>query len=302
MSFPQVLEVVIGLVVVYYVLGMVVSTITQLITESLETRGAALERYLKKIAGEKVVDLTNLPQIRALQPVRYENWWSVFASNTEAKKVEKIPAAVLVDAFFDMTGLTAIQDVSAAELTGIISKLPDSEGKQAMLSWIQQGVTNMNDLRHRTNAYFSGLMDQAAATFKANARSFVIVFSIVVTLLFGTDSIQLANELWKNSQLRAITAAQASAVVQQEGNTADLTSMINQLGALSIRFGWWQTQALPQEATPLDMAKFLVLKFIGLAITVAAVSQGSSFWYDILKKLTGSSSTKTGSDGSGASG
>jgi hypothetical protein len=302
MSLPQVLEVVIGLIVVYYVLGMVVSTITQVVTESLETRGVALERYLRKIAGDKVVDLTNLPQIRALQPVRYENWWSVFASNTEAKRVEKIPAPILVDAFFDMTGLTALKDVSAAELVGIISKLPDSDGKQAMLGWIQQGVTNVNDLRHRTNAYFTGLMDQAAATFKANARSFVIIFSIGVTLLFGTDSIQLANELWKNSQLRAIAAVQANAVVQQEGNSADLTSMINQLSALSIRLGWWQSQAFPQDATPLDIAKFLALKFAGLAITVAAVSQGSSFWYDVLKKLTGTNSSKTGSEASSTSG
>jgi hypothetical protein len=302
MSLPQVLEVVIGLVVVYYVLGMVVSTITQVVMESLETRGAALERYLKKIAGDKVVDLTSLPQIRALQPIRYENWWSVFGASTEAKKLEKIPAPILVDAFFDMTGLTGVKDVSAAELTNLIGKLPDSEGKQAMLSWIQQDVTDINDLRHRTNAYFTGLMDQAAATFKANARSFVIIFSIAVTLLFGTDSIQLANELWKNSELRTIAAAQANAVAQQGGDNADLTSMINQLSALSLRIGWWQTQALPQDATPLDMAKFLVLKFIGLAITVAAVSQGSSFWYDILKKVTGTSSPKISSDGSGASG
>lgn len=286
MSFPQLLEVAIGLVVVYYVLGLIVSTVTQIVTESLETRGVALERYLKKIAGDKVVDLANLPQIKALQPIRYESWWGVFKSSTEAKKVEKIPAPVLVDAFFDLTGLTGKKEISGDDLTDIIIKLPDSEGKQAMLNWIHQGVTNVNDLRRRTNDYFCGLLDQAAATFKANARSFVIIFSIVVTLLFGTDSIQLANDLWTNSQLRAVAAAQANAAVQQGGSNTDLNSLINDLSALSLHLGWWQTQTYPQNATPIDLARFVILKLAGMGITVVAVSQGSSFWYDILKKVT----------------
>ena len=98
MSFPQILEVIVGLVLVYYIMGSIVSTITQIINESFETRGAALEKYLLQAAGDKVVDLKNLPQIKALRPIRYANWWSVFGAGTEEKKVEKIPVATLVRA------------------------------------------------------------------------------------------------------------------------------------------------------------------------------------------------------------
>lgn len=289
MSFPQILEVAIGLVLVYYVLGLVVSTITQIVLESLESRGTALEKYLIQIAGDKTVDLTRLPQIQALRPIRYKNWWGVFGSNTAAKKVEKIPAPVLVNAFFDLTGLTGKQGLDATELTALISKLPESDGRQAVLNWIQQGVTDVNDLRDRTTAYFSGLLDQAAATFKSNARSIVIILSILITLIFGTDSIQLANDLWKNSELRTVAAMQANAVVQQQGDTTDVTSLLNELGVLSFKIGWWQDQ-MPQGTTTIDWIRYLIFKFLGLGITVAAVSQGSSFWYDLLKKLTGTSS------------
>src|SRR5512141_2369819 len=99
MSFPQILEVAIGLILVYYLLGSLVSTMTKVITESLETRGVALEKYLKKIAGEKFEDLKHMPQIQALRPVRYKNWFSVFSSSTEPKMVERIPSSTLVDAF-----------------------------------------------------------------------------------------------------------------------------------------------------------------------------------------------------------
>ena len=301
MSFPQIFEVAIGLILIYYILGAIVSTVTQILTESLETRGASLEQYLVKIAGDKTVDLTNLPQIKAFRPIRYANWWNVFGAGTEEKKVEKIPADTLVSAFFDITGLTAQQSMSAEDLTGLISKLPDSEGKQALLNWINQGVTNINDLRARTSDYISGILNQAALTFKARARSFVIIFSLLITLLFGTDSIQLAKDLWADAGLRAVAAQQASIITSQPGQIPDITALFNQLGLLSFRIGWWQASSLPAPKSLPDWITFVLLKILGLGITAVAVSQGSSFWYDLLKKITGTSSVQgaASSDGSG---
>ncbi len=301
MSFPQILEVGLGLIFVYYVMGSIVSTISQVIMESLETRGVALEKYLKMIVGENNLgNLTNMPQIKALRPIRYTSWWNVFGAGTVEKRVEKIPASILVDAFFDLAGLTGKYLTTGDELIAIISQLPDSDGKKAMLSWAQKGVTNVSDLRSRTNDYFSGLMNQAAATFKANARSLVIILSIITTFLFGTDSIQLAKDLWADSTLRAVAAAQANAAAQQ-GQITDLTTLLNQLGVLSIKIGWWQNQNIPLQTSTLGWIQFILLKFAGLAITAVAVSQGSSFWYDLLKKLAGQGSSSGGSGGSSGS-
>ena len=297
MSIPQLFEVAIGLILIYYVLGAIVSTITQILNETLETRGAALEKYLNQIAGDKTVDLTNLPQIKAMRPIRYANWWNVFGAGTEEKKVEKIPIGTLVDAFFDVSGLTNKQGLNADELTGIISKLPDSEGKQAVLRWIQQGVTDINDLRSRTNDYFTGILNQAALTFKARARSLVIVLSLLITLLFGTDSIQLAKDLWADAGLRAIAAQQATLIAGQQGSNADITNLLNQLGQFSFRIGWWQAQSVPAPTSPMGWVTFALLKVVGLGITAVAVSQGSSFWYDLLKKVTGSPSGGGGGGG-----
>ncbi len=290
MSFSQVLEVAIGLVLVYYVLGSIVSWFTKLILEMQETRGKVLEEYLRKIAGDKTVDLTALPQIKALQPIRYQSPLAVFSSNTVAKKLEKVPVATLVDSFFDLTGLTGRPDADAAQLRELIHALPESEGKQAMLKWIHQGVTSVNTLRARTHAYFSGLLDQAASKFKAHARSFVISISILLTLLLGTDSIQLAKDLWVNAELRMLTAGQAQVILEQGAETLDIKAIIDALSQFSIvKFGWWQLKgALPENASALDWAGFIFLKLLGLGITAIAVSQGSSFWYDLLKKLTAS--------------
>lgn len=285
MSISQMLEVVIGLIFIFYVLGSIVSLVTQWINESLETRGKALEKYLIKIVGDKKVgDLVTLPQMQALRPIRYKNFLSVFNSATEAKKLEKIPVAILVDAYFDMAGLTASAELDAARLTELINKLPDSEGKQAFIQWVNQGVTNLEDLRKRTTAYFSGMMEQAAATFRSNARSFVITLSIAITLLLGVDSIQMVRTLWVNAELRTLAAVKAEMVVQQEGPDATITDLLQELSDLTINIGWWRTE-LPTDADAMGWIGFIVLKFVGLGLTAMAVSQGSSFWYDLLKKI-----------------
>jgi len=294
MSFSQGLEVIIGLVFVYYVLGSIVSLITQWINEAFETRGKSLQRHLKKIVGNKHVDeFVKLPQLQVLRPIRYKNLFSFMTSSTEAKMLEKVPASTLVDSYFDFVGLTATKEFEADRLKELISTFPDSEGKKAMLQWVEQGVTNIEDLRKRTTLYFSGVMDQAAATFKSIARSFVIVISIFFTLLLGTDSIVLAQTLWTNAGARSLAAAQAELAVQQGGPDANLDDLVQQLGLLNIvHVGWWQMDA-PEG----NWGLFVLLKILGLSLTAAAVAQGSSFWYDLLKKIASPSGGGGGGSG-----
>lgn len=301
MSISQALDVAVGLIVVYYLLGSIVSLVTQWINETLETRGKSLEQYLIKIVGDKKIgDMLQLPQMQSLRPIRYKSLFSVFGSVTEPKRIEKIPVATLVDAYFDLAGLTAKKEMDLLQLADLIDKLPESEGKQAFIKWINQGVTSLTELRARTTAYFGGLLEQAAATFRARARSFVIILSILITVIFGTDTIQLARALWSSAELRAIAVAQADAVVAREGVDADLSEILDDLGAYSIRFGWWQTQQLPESNDVGEWASFILLKTLGLSITAAAVSQGSSFWYDLLKKIASpTGGSKSGSTSSG---
>jgi hypothetical protein len=209
-----------------------------------------------------------------------------------------------VDAFFDFAGLTGKQELNLLQLAELVDKMPDSEGKRAFISWINQGVTSIADLRTRTTAYFTGMMEQAAATFRANARSVVIVLSIAVTVLFGTDSIQLAKTLWTNAEARALAAAKAQMVVAQEGVDVPVSDLLQELGELTVKIGWWQTERPADGAPVTDWLMFLVLKVIGLGLTAAAVSQGSSFWYDLLKKIASptSGSAKPASDSSGGLG
>jgi hypothetical protein len=192
-----------------------------------------------------------------------------------------------VDAFFDVTGLTGRPDITGDELTSFVNQLPESEGKQALLKWIKQGVTDINALRGHANDYFSGILNQAAATFKSNARSIVIIFSMILVFALGTDTIQLVRDLWNNAELRSVATTEAT-LAAQSGNPLTVDDIIKSLSDTTMRIAWWQIgDTFPAQDAGLQVwFVFIILKIIGLSMTALAVSQGSSFWYDLLKKLT----------------
>ena len=282
--FKQMLDVVLGLILIYFIISLASSSLSQLLMDTLEIRGKTLERYLHLIVGDKIIDLLALPQIKSLRPIRFRSWLGIFGASIEPKKVENIPVPILVDAFLDLMDLADKKNQKAEDLSKVIHKMPESEGKRAMWLWVNQGIVNLDDLRSKLNVYFSGLLEQSAATANANARSFVITLSIVIVLLLGTDSILLAKQFFITPELRAIADAQLNAVISQ--NCGSLDNLIKEVGALSVRIGWADTlRYLPIGADPLDWTQFIIYKIFGLAITVVFVSQGSGFWFDLLSKL-----------------
>jgi len=307
MSISQVLEVALGLALVYYLMGLLVSWMSKFVMDVFETRGRTLENYLKRIVGGKSLrQLVSMPQIRSLAPVRYQDWRSFFSRSFKLveKRVEKIPAENLLDAFFDLTQLDVA--ASGADLIAAIEKLPPSEGKTELLRLVNSGVTHVADLRAKMGLWFDGLMSQASAMFTALARRYVIFFSLCVTLVFGVDSIDLFHQLWSSPDLRAIAAVKAQAYIDANGYAADTEPLLTDLEELTIRIGWSSIlKNAPPRDSALDFLKFWALKITGLLLTTIAVSQGSSFWYDILRKVTqakspGSSRVSEESTGSAA--
>ena len=290
-TFQEILDYGLPLVFVYFVLSLISSTLSQILMDTFEVRGKTLERFLILIAGENADDLLNLPQIRALQPIKFKSWLSIFGAQTEPKKLENIPIPVLVDAFFSLIGLgSSKKKQGVREIKTAIRKMPESGGKQALLNWLEQGISNLEDLRSNTQVYFSGLLEQAIATANARSRSFVILFAVFMVVLFNVDSIQMVRDLVygprEEAAARALAAAQAEAIVQQEdANVAVLVAQLEMLDDLDfIKLGWFSL-TLPRTNSVLDWAGFIVLKIVGLAITAVFASQGSTFWFDLLAKF-----------------
>lgn len=288
MSLSQVLEVALGLALVYYLMGLVVSWMSKFVMDTFETRGRTLEGYLKRIVGNKSLgQLVSMPQIRSLAPVRYQGWLGFFSRSFKLveKRVEKIPVSNLLDAFFDLAQFDLA--ASGDELVETINKLPPSEGKTELLRLINSGVTQVADLRAKMALWFEGLMEQASEMFKALARRYVVLFALLLTLVLGVDSIDLFNQLWTSPDMRAIASVKAQAYIDQYGYDADTGPLLADLEELTIRIGWSSVlKNAPPRDSFVDFSKFWLLKATGMLLTTMAVSQGAPFWYDVLRKMS----------------
>jgi len=202
------------------------------------------------------------------------------------KKNEKVPVATLVDSFFDLTGLTGRPDVDAAQLKNIIVALPESEGKQVMLKWIDQGVADIYTLRTRVNSYFTGLLDQSAAGFNPMHAVTSSAFRLFLHCCSGRTASNWQRifgtmpncALLRPGRHRSSLKKAVGRWIQKPSSTLWINSRLSDLAG-----GRWKTSSLQ---VPVHWNGWGLYNLLGICITAVAVSQGSCFWYDLLKKVT----------------
>lgn len=310
-SVSQVLSVGLALAVVYYVLGLIVSAVTRYILEVFNTRGKALEGFLKThLIGvvEKGKPLTleklkNMPQISSLKPVRYDGLLGLLLGRTKIiEYVERIPPKNLVDALFDLEGTNQMGNAKVKE---VIGNLPDELEvggvkisfpiKKDLEKMAKAGFDDVEELRKKLETWAGGLMDQAGQHFKAYARRWVIVISFVVTFVLGVDSIALAKLYWNNATLAATADAQATLILassDEANQTDDVQKLVAQLEEMKATDQFWYQ--MPKDAPKgWTLWNLFLFKLPGMVITAIAVAQGSSFWYDIMKQIKGEQAKAT---------
>ncbi len=330
MTISTVLEVAVGLVLVYYVLGLIVSYITSEITKWTELRAQRLAEGLQELLKDSAMfdDFMNHPLIKNLQPEKYK----LLSREKISRRVEKIPSATFVNTFFDVLvrsdfvqsiqgAIETIDDLELQErLRGLIDerklddiaeaiakidnrrlrerlqaligpgdylqqvkraigKIDEGELRNALQGLINQSVDDLKEAQQKVEQWFNDAMVNVSSLYEQNARRIVIVLALVVTVATNADSVAIGRRLWEQPTLRAAAAAKADEFIQQapDPDAARIEDYVTTLEELSIPIFW--TQPLSREPGA------LILKVVGLAITWLATAQGSSFWYDVLKKI-----------------
>jgi hypothetical protein len=189
-----------------------------------------------------------------------------------------------------------------------IQELPDGETKNALLTLIDFNVDTIEEAQKRLENWYNDMMKNVSLLFKQNARKWVIGVSLLVTLILGADSVLIAQTLWKHPAYRVAVAEAVPGFVEAYGvgeippeemqgldaekkielieeRAADIGSIIENIEALDIPLTW-------RQSPPLQVWSDYALKALGLLITWLATAQGSSFWYDVLKKINPSSAPK----------
>ena len=266
MHLDAILEVAIGLVMAWLVISVATSQIQEFIAELFGLRSSFLRNQIKGMfSGDEnaVKQLYNHGLIRSLDTT------SVFGSK---RKPAKIPGDIFAKAAVDL--FLALPETDAGKpLHQAVRTLSPNVVPAAM-----EAAGKLDEYRKNVQEWFDAAMDKASDVYRRNISLTAFIIGLMLAYTFNVDTVYVAGKLWTQPTLRQAIVAQAGNL--NPGDEAGLNNTIAKINSFSLPVGW------TVEASPQTQQEWYY-KYLGWFITGLAASQGSPFWFDILRRLVG---------------
>jgi hypothetical protein len=218
-----------------------------------------------------------------------------FASLAPAPEGETAPTP------WELTDAQIIEHVQAA-LTDVHA--PDVVRKAAT-----NAFGNLEKFRANVEHAFDDAMTRTQGWYKRKVQVVLLIIATALAVGLNIDTVHVGTRLWKDPALRAAVASQATAAVQdqtspsgatqsggaQSGATPkssaqDAADAVDEVKQLDLPVGWGSDNAPHGKVGALSSIP-------GWIITIAALTLGAPFWFDLLSRLArlrGAGGTKTG--------
>lgn len=211
-----------------------------------------------------------------------------------------------------------------------LQRIENQAFRSAMRS-ILATVNTLEEAQSNIAMWFDDSMARTTDAFKRTMQAYSLVAGLLIAILLNVDSLYITQALWTDSSLREATATAALVAVQsgQTGEViapdtddplADATTALNQAGntleeiiTLNLPMGWvWQAPPAEEEVDAMqqpppqrnlyyivprpdlgfgDWAALWFVKILGISATAIAIAQGAPFWFGILLRLSGGTSS-----------
>ncbi|MGB3136887.1 MAG: hypothetical protein WBG38_00295 [Nodosilinea sp.] len=157
---------------------------------------------------------------------------------------------------------------------------------------------------HELEKWFDRGMERATGVYKRNAKAVALLIGIATAVSINADSFHIATRLAVDPILRnSLTQAADQLVVDSTGdfsqNIEQVQGAVNQaLDDIPFPLGYnevvVQQQQSAEQTWPIP---FLPRRLLGWLVSGFAISMGSTFWFDVLKKVVNIRNTGAKPDG-----
>jgi hypothetical protein len=297
----SVLGVVIGLIFVYFVFSMIVSKLNEFVSAKLAWRAQGLEEWLRKTLDP--------PDPDDQPPVSSEKFKesSLIASITPKGSKRNLPSYISPRTFslavLDLLAPGDKQVTTVEQVQSAVAQLPENHPAKAPLTRLAiEAGNDLTALRAGIEGWFNDSMARVSGWYKRRVQRWLLIYGVVITLLLNVDTVLIARTLWSQDAVRAAVVAQAGQQAEAGGGAAgddgsraaelnDVGSRVATVDRLGLPVGWASSELGDgtRNPDPRRLPGFgweLVVKLLGLAITVGAVSLGAPFWFDLLNKIS----------------
>ncbi len=268
-----VLDVAIGLIFIYLILGLMCSALQEVVARWFKLRSgnlwSGIENLLKDGDGgdTSLADkLYNHPLIKKL--------------GRNGAKPSYIPSRTFTLALLDVIKVPGAKGGPLSEAKNSVNKLDNEDLKKTLSSLINDVEGDIEETRIRIETWFDDSMDRVAGWYSRQARTIMFLLAFGLTVALNVDSIVIAKTLWREPVLREamVKSAQARHVEGMPESEKNFTEFKDQLDELSLPIGW---EKFPPEW---EKERFFQAVF-GWILSALAISLGAPFWFDILGKF-----------------
>jgi hypothetical protein len=166
----------------------------------------------------------------------------------------------------------------------------DSPELKGSLNSLMKGVgADPGQIRKEIEQWFDESMQRVSGWYKRRTQVIVMAFALPLIIALNADTLTVANSLLQSGALRDAAGELGSQIVADtdtpnEQAVDDVRDGLSELNLLGWRARSDDYQD-PREAPDFGNPQSLLIKMAGMALTWAAVYQGSDFWFNALKKL-----------------
>lgn len=284
MNFMAILDLVIGLIFIYFLISLLCSTVQELISNLIDIRAKDLEGWMKDTFnkddfGKKLLQHKLIDGLTA-----------------KGNRTSYIPSDTFVHALLDSINKSdqpyTIESLNSSILT---SNLPEDLKRRIMQS-IAEAQGNIQLVRKDIETWFNQAMERVSGTYKKFAQKVILITSLLVVGFLNVDTINIIQYLYNHPEKSQALANHISEVVEKgelqipasadtvkatqekiKKDIDDLSKLKSELDNTKIPMGWEGQKSLEGFG--------IISKIIGLLMTAFAAAIGAPFWFDLLNKL-----------------
>jgi hypothetical protein len=298
MFSSPVLEVAIGLALVYFILALLCTTLNEWVTGAQGLRGKTLVRGVKQLLGDELSSkVLQHPLVKSM-------------SGTKGKPPSYLEPRQFALAIMDVVESHGEKkDGKVPSLHHAIKSLPEGGTKQVLEALLKEVEPQRSAIQQSIAQWFEDAMDRVSGWYKRQMLVRTALAAGLLVIAANADTFEMAHRLWTDSALRSTLIEQAQTRVETGlADYPDPESPIptesgeettapdeagsgptdQELAAVSQLFGWTaELDRLQDPAVTFGpwLGSLILHHGLGWFLSALAVSLGAPFWFDLLKRM-----------------
>lgn len=317
MTFSGFIDIGIGLMLMYLLLSLICTTLSEIFQNAMRWRAKSLFTAISLLIDnpELRAAFYNHGLVRTLGAASRGGSAGSSDVASAAGHPSYIDSRTVATALLDSLsnigeGRTAKAQpiLNLADVETIALAIPRSAIRDVLLTSLSGAKNDLENVKANVARWFDDSMDRLSGRYKRSAQMLSLLLGLAVAVALNADSIAVAKALWHDQSLRGRIvdvaadtvmtnlkesgcSTSAVATPAAEPGTADVArearcligEFNHRMDALrAFPIGW------PDAASRTDSGgKWFLLKIMGLLWTALALTLGATFWFDMLQKVIG---------------